>query len=630
MGRGTTSSPTTLELYSDSQGSYCDDKYLPPFDPRIVIKTFTVLEEDDYILSLTSSNNDLEFYLVDPLNITAPYNNYCDFYNGPIANNVISPLFTPSNQTVHLSAGKYKALLLLGNLSQASSISASVTLSRQVTTINWANRNVGGQRILASTDYTSNGYQATKQTFNYNDGANQSTGSVNYKPILNSIRENETANGNKTQLIRYSTYAKGNEPFVTYSSVTQSNVNGSYEKLGETRHNFYKGFKGSVPMTTPPYENWYFPSLSIGNLSSKSVTRESDGKKLTTEEFDYYETVQRPVSIKSLVVYVDNDNFQKNIFLKQNSSTVSYEYLDTYECPTTPCNYPDYMTNYQNYGYVGIMDPKYSPYRARVANTNGAYGGLNYYKKESIYYDENGNILGTVKSEENTVYDNLELSPKYLPRTKTSIDSKGNNIETKYYYPHDNIVSESAALTLANRVSEIVRTETKTNPGELDEKQIAAFQKDYMVYGSAIMPKQIITFKGGQSGDLRKEFDFYQGGNIKTSNPKVGSKTYYIWGYNSQYSIAEIKNFDANDATNLELLITACQTASNADDGTTTAENSLRTALENLRIALPNKSLMTSYTYDPTIGVTSLTDARGYTTYYEYDEFNRLKNIVII
>ena len=56
------------------------------------------------------------------------------------------------------------------------------------------------------------------------------------------------------------------------------------------------------------------------------------------------------------------------------------------------------------------------------------------------------------------------------------------------------------------------------------------------------------------------------------------------------------------------------------------SEGNLREALDGLRDTLPN-ALVTTYTYDPLIGVTSMTDPRGSTIYYNYDAFNRLKHV---
>jgi hypothetical protein len=48
--------------------------------------------------------------------------------------------------------------------------------------------------------------------------------------------------------------------------------------------------------------------------------------------------------------------------------------------------------------------------------------------------------------------------------------------------------------------------------------------------------------------------------------------------------------------------------------------------IDELRL-YPVGALMTTYTYDPLVGITSMVDAKGLITYYEYDNFQRLMNI---
>ncbi|MDC0009580.1 RHS repeat protein, partial [Winogradskyella sp.] len=61
-------------------------------------------------------------------------------------------------------------------------------------------------------------------------------------------------------------------------------------------------------------------------------------------------------------------------------------------------------------------------------------------------------------------------------------------------------------------------------------------------------------------------------------------------------------------------------------DSSSCDEKNLRIALQSLRSNLPN-AMVTTYTYDPLIGVTSITDSKGYTVYYEYDNLHRLVRV---
>lgn len=98
------------------------------------------------------------------------------------------------------------------------------------------------------------------------------------------------------------------------------------------------------------------------------------------------------------------------------------------------------------------------------------------------------------------------------------------------------------------------------------------------------------------------------------------------WGYNDRYITARVENctyallgsfLDLNFHANMAQL-----------ESYTTITDSNRSAInqinQHLRQYLPNGALLTTYTYDPLLGITSECNPSGDTIFYEYDSYGRL------
>ena len=153
-----------------------------------------------------------------------------------------------------------------------------------------------------------------------------------------------------------------------------------------------------------------------------------------------------------------------------------------------------------------------------------------------------------------------------------------------------------------------------------------------------VLPERVETSKGTNPLEERIGYHSYDDkGNPLQVSKKDGTQIVYIWGYNKTLPVAKIENVTYSQITSS---VFGIQAASNQDNDRTTdtvatngvityqgQEGALRNALKNLRNSLPTNALMTSFTYDPLIGTTSITDPRGRTIYYIYDSFNRLKYV---
>ncbi|WP_143569777.1 RHS repeat domain-containing protein [Tenacibaculum agarivorans] len=249
-------------------------------------------------------------------------------------------------------------------------------------------------------------------------------------------------------------------------------------------------------------------------------------------------------------------------------------------------------------GYGDITDK--TTWNYRVYYLTG--GAVNVYSTTERNYFE-GKLL---ENETKYFYD---YNKHYQVKSSETTDSKGDVYKT--------VNDFSTALMNENRMQPVTTSTFENNI--IKAKQHTVFNKT----NGVLLPSIIQTSKGKQPLEDRAIFHSYdRNGNPVEVSKKDGTKIYYVWGYNKTQPIAKIEGYSSVNSTQL-IAINAAITASD-NDNSTTAENTLRSKLTALRNAFPN-AYVTTFTYDPLVGVTSITDPRGETVYHEYDNFNRLK-----
>jgi hypothetical protein len=282
------------------------------------------------------------------------------------------------------------------------------------------------------------------------------------------------------------------------------------------------------------------------------------------------------------------------------------------------------------WGNLNISDSNPSIHSAQTMTPYYVFGGWNNISDESItnYYDNETNSIST-----SYYYDN----PSHLLKTSSKIKGSDNKLiisNTKYPKDLINPSSAESGLITQNRLGEVIET---NNYKDLDEDGIADSEElvstqrtNFYEWGTNLFaPENIQTSKGTGSLKDRVQFHgYYDNGNVKEVSRADGVHIVYIWGYNETLPIAKIENAIYSQVSSQ---LTNLQYLSNLDDDScydsdACDEKNLRTALASLRNSLP-QAMVTTYTYDPLIGVTSITDPKDYTVYYEYDDFNRLKQV---
>ena len=236
-------------------------------------------------------------------------------------------------------------------------------------------------------------------------------------------------------------------------------------------------------------------------------------------------------------------------------------------------------------------------------------------QKKTTDYTLNDSVVQTI----DYTYDD-----KYrLQKSVTVKDSENNNYDTETFYPFDKTEeSEIYKQMTDSGMLAFPVEQTLHKGGNLIKTDKLTYTND-LVTGKPemILPYQTFTQYANNTLSLEKTILKYDAvGNPLCIVYKTDTVT-YLWGYNSQYPIAEIKNATYEQVKSAlgysDAQIESVSAQSNPD--VAGIDTKLRAYFKD------NIYQVATYTYKPLVGMLTMTDPQGATTYYDYDAFGRLK-----
>jgi YD repeat-containing protein len=266
------------------------------------------------------------------------------------------------------------------------------------------------------------------------------------------------------------------------------------------------------------------------------------------------------------------------------------------------------------------MDPTLGPNDFLISHYYA--GRCNLFKTEEINYFGSNTVVDSLTFNHDAT-NHHQLTSKYF------INSLGEEIETKFFYPLDEEMIANPFVTqlkLKNIISNpLLIINYKNN--EIISSQETVYNNWGNTNNLLLLPEFIKTSKGNHSLEDRIKYNVVDesNGNPLEVEQKGGMKISYIWGYNKTLPVAKLENISYANIPSA--LITAIE---NVTDLPTSTEAQVGAALEAIRtspISHLQNAMITTLTYKPLVGVSTITDPKGQTTIYEYDGFGRLERV---
>jgi YD repeat-containing protein len=262
-------------------------------------------------------------------------------------------------------------------------------------------------------------------------------------------------------------------------------------------------------------------------------------------------------------------------------------------------------------------------------------------------------------------------NPSHALLTKsTATTSDGRIMTNRVIYPADTTLAGDEETARQALIANYMIGTKLISQQYLNSSVLNTTKTSYSVYPNGLVLPHFYNVQiGNDTTEKRVVFyNYNNNGGLLYQSLINGPLTSYQWGYNNMYPVASVKNakntdifydsFEEGDGTS-----SICKTGhygfngayvktlNNLDAGNyilsywllltngtwslvispvtvtgTSYPITISGQIDDVRF-YPAAALMTTYTYDPLIGMTSSADAKGEITYYEYDGFQRLMNV---
>jgi len=443
---------------------------------------------------------------------------------------------------------------------------------------------VGGSRIKNVTNYGVNDEFINKKTYDYTQerfGTPMASGRLMDELIFHSKSgyfDYSPENYNASNInLSSSPQLRGPGSHIGYDKVTERIVNASGIANGRkecfyfnTPNIHYTRFIGNTPA-----DGWYNYNLGLGGQRFVNYGN-AYYLGITPDSFDHING-----SMKEEILYnTDNEKVQQTSY---TYTTEAIATIPTWKMYYASINIPHYL-RYHLFGKKALLTQTTT----------------------QTFFDDN--VISSTTSNE-------YLGNGHLWPTRTiNINSEGEYITKRIKYPSESILANMTELVAQNRRATPVEIK-----GIKDGRLLGEHITHYALKEGIYQPITIET-KKETSDDFTERVEFIsydEYGNLLEYRQTDGAIGSYIWGYNKLHPIAKIENASYQEiATALEISVATLKTYN---------ESNLN-AIDSLRTDMPD-AMISTYTYKPLLGVETMTDPRGYTMTYEYDNSQRLKRI---